>query len=305
MANQFDADILYEYLVLGYAQTRIAQEHGITQSEVSKLIRAYHLNEGNVAYGNGDCNQRGRYSNVSYDTICDFIDSGAYSFDEWLGGGDEYYDDGEYYEADEEYYDGEEAYYEEPDNSGYNESYNSPQQPQYRNGRKVTYVNVDEIEDDGEPLYRNGRKVTYVNPDDYDDDGNYIGGGGAGSSKGRMMLIIIALIIFGGSWLIKKYSDSSVIVASLIVLWRTKYLLYGLLPGVIFGLLKYFSCRSLREVLSTCGTWTWTALGLIVSGIAFFAKFSGADSGAALAAAFVMIIPGALIGFIGYKLFYR
>ena len=49
MANNFHADILYDYLVEGFSQQDIADRYGEEQSEISRIIREeYGLNRGNV-----------------------------------------------------------------------------------------------------------------------------------------------------------------------------------------------------------------------------------------------------------------
>ena len=87
MANNFHADILYDYLVEGFSQQDIADRYGEEQSEISRIIREeYGLNRGNVKWGKGANNQRGKYSFLTYDDICAFIDSGSMDIDDWRGG---------------------------------------------------------------------------------------------------------------------------------------------------------------------------------------------------------------------------
>ena len=101
--NSLDVDILYDYLVTGDSQQMIADRYNLTQREISNILtKNYGVNKGNVAWGTGSANQKGKYSNLSYDDICDFVNSGC-DFDEWLDDNDDdFYEDEDYYDDIEE-----------------------------------------------------------------------------------------------------------------------------------------------------------------------------------------------------------
>lgn len=276
MANNFHADILYDYLVEGFSQQDIADRYGEEQSEISRIIREeYGLNRGNVKWGKGANNQRGKYSFLTYDDICAFIDSGSMDIDDWLGGNN-----------------GQNDYTEEYDNGygdNYDNSYNN-----YNNNYSDTY---NQSYSNNSQYRGTKRKVTYVNPDDYDDNGNYRGS--KGSADGRLVLLGLGVIILFLGWLVSKIGNNGGILGqSIQILWHSDYLWWGVATGGIFGFIKYQSCKSLGEVFTTCGTWAWTGLGYVVGAVLFFLNYG------LFLPALMLGILGVIIFLIGYKLFY-
>ncbi|MBE7013686.1 MAG: hypothetical protein E7419_00585 [Ruminococcaceae bacterium] len=276
MANNFHADILYDYLVEGFSQQDIADRYGEEQSEISRIIREeYGLNRGNVKWGKGANNQRGKYSFLTYDDICAFIDSGSMDIDDWLGGNN-----------------GQNDYTEEYDNGyedNYDNSYNN-----YNNNYSDTY---NQSYNNNSQYRGTKRKVTYVNPDDYDDNGNYRGS--KGSADGRLVLLGLGVIILFLGWLVSKIGNNGGILGqSIQILWHSDYLWWGVATGGIFGFIKYQSCKSLGEVFTTCGTWAWTGLGYVVGAVLFFLNYG------LFLPALMLGLLGAIIFLIGYKLFY-
>lgn len=322
MANSLHADILYDYLVCGDAQQTIADNYGMSQSDVSKLLREeYGINKYNTKWGRGKHNQAGKYPNLSYDDICAFIDSGSMDLDAWLGGSDggyyeEDYDDGyddsydDGYAEDDSYddgYDADDSY--DSNGGGGNGGYSGGnygngggyQAPQHgSSGRRVTYVNPDDYTYEGPARSNGGRKVTYVNPDDYDDDGNYRGSGGGMSGSARGLLLILGIIILAAGWGIKKLADSENLFGLYLkLLWDVGYLWYGFIPGLIYGFFNYLGTRSIGAVLTNHALYTWTGLGYVIAGIVFFVKYT------AFFPALILVLLGLIIGFAGYKLFFR
>lgn len=276
MANNFHADILYDYLVEGFSQQDIADRYEEEQSEISRIIREeYGLNRGNVKWGKGANNQRGKYSFLTYDDICAFIDSGSMDIDDWLGGNN-----------------GQNDYTEEYDNGyedNYDNSYNN-----YNNNYSDTY---NQSYNNNSQYRGTKRKVTYVNPDDYDDNGNYRGS--KGSADGRLVLLGLGVIILFLGWLVSKIGNNGGILGqSIQILWHSDYLWWGVATGGIFGFIKYQSCKSLGEVFTTCGTWAWTGLGYVVGAVLFFLNYG------LFLPALMLGLLGAVIFLIGYKLFY-
>ncbi len=276
MANNFHADILYDYLVEGFSQQDIADRYGEEQSEISRIIREeYGLNRGNVKWGKGANNQRGKYSFLTYDDICAFIDSGSMDIDDWLGGNN-----------------GQNDYTEEYDNGyedNYDNSYNN-----YNNNYSDTY---NQSYNNNSQYRGTKRKVTYVNPDDYDDNGNYRGS--KGSADGRLVLLGLGVIILFLGWLVSKIGNNGGILGqSIQILWHSDYLWWGVATGGIFGFIKYQSCKSLGEVFATCGTWAWTGLGYVVGAVLFFLNYG------LFLPALMLGLLGVIIFLIGYKLFY-
>ena len=276
MANNFHADILYDYLVEGFSQQDIADRYGEEQSEISRIIREeYGLNRGNVKWGKGANNQRGKYSFLTYDDICAFIDSGSMDIDDWLGGNN-----------------GQNDYTEEYDNGyedNYDNSYNN-----YNNNYSDTY---NQSYSNNSQYRGTKRKVTYVNPDDYDDNGNYRGS--KGSADGRLVLLGLGVIILFLGWLVSKIGNNGGILGqSIQILWHSDYLWWGVATGGIFGFIKYQSCKSLGEVFTTCGTWAWTGLGYVVGAVLFFLNYG------LFLPALMLGLLGVIIFLIGYKLFY-
>lgn len=85
MVRNDDVDIVYDYLVKGLSQTDIADKYDYNQREISNILtKDYGLNKGNKAWGTGKENQRGRYSNLSYDDIYDFVHSGSKDIETWI-----------------------------------------------------------------------------------------------------------------------------------------------------------------------------------------------------------------------------
>lgn len=278
MANSFHADILYDYLVEGLSQQDIADRYGEEQAEISRIIREdYGLNKGNVKWGKGANNQRGKYSFLSYDDICAFIDSGSMDIDDWLGG------DGGCDNYTEEY---DNQYNDNYDNN-YNNNYSNTYNQSYQNN---TYTNTNQ--------YGTSKKrVRYVNPDDYDDNGNYHGS--KGSMDGRLVLLGLGVIILALGWLVSKIGNNGGILGqSVQILWHSDYLWWGVATGGIFGFLKYQSCKSLGEVFTTCGTWAWTGLGYVVGAVLFFVNYG------IFLPALMLGLLGVIIFLIGYKFFY-
>lgn len=276
MANNYHADILYDYLVEGFSQQDIADRYGEEQSEISRIIREeYGLNRGNVKWGKGANNQRGKYSFLTYDDICAFIDSGSMDIDDWLGGNN-----------------GQNDYTEEYDNGyedNYDNSYNN-----YNNNYSDTY---NQSYNNNSQYRETKRKVTYVNPDDYDDNGNYRGS--KGSADGRLVLLGLGVIILFLGWLVSKIGNNGGILGqSIQILWHSDYLWWGVATGGIFGFIKYQSCKSLGEVFTTCGTWAWTGLGYVVGAVLFFLNYG------LFLPALMLGLLGVIIFLIGYKLFY-
>ena len=276
MANNYHADILYDYLVEGFSQQDIADRYGEEQSEISRIIREeYGLNRGNVKWGKGANNQRGKYSFLTYDDICAFIDSGSMDIDDWLGGNN-----------------GQNDYTEEYDNGyedNYDNSYNN-----YNNNYSDTY---NQSYNNNSQYRGTKRKVTYVNPDDYDDNGNYRGS--KGSADGRLVFLGLGVIILFLGWLVSKIGNNGGILGqSIQILWHSDYLWWGVATGGIFGFIKYQSCKSLGEVFATCGTWAWTGLGYVVGAVLFFLNYG------LFLPALMLGLLGVIIFLIGYKLFY-
>lgn len=303
MANSLHADILYDYLVCGESQQDIADNYGISQKEVSDLLRLeYGINKHNTKFGRGKHNQAGKYPNLSYDDICAYIDSGSMDLDAWLAGAD-----GGYYE--EDYDDG--GYDDGYDDSGYDDSYDGGYNDGgYDDGNGGSYGNGGY--NGGGGSYGNGggyqapqrggsgRRVTYVNPDDYDDDGNYRGSGGGMSGSARGLLLILGAVILAVGWGIKKLADSENLFGLYLkLLWDVGYLWYGFIPGLIYGFFNYLGTRSIGAVLTNHALYTWTGLGYVVAGIVFFVKYT------AFFPALILVVLGLVIGFAGYKLFFR
>ncbi len=283
MANNFHADILYDYLVEGLPQQDIADRYGVNQSEISEIIReTYGLNRGNVKWGKGANNQKGKYSFLSYDDICAFIDSGSMDIDEWLGGNDGY--DNYTEEYNNEYEDNYDNSY---DNNNYSDTYSNNN---YSNTYNPSYSNNSQ--------YGTGkRRVRYVNPDDYDDNGNYRGS--RGSMDGRIVLLGLGVVILILGWLVSKLGNNGGILGqSIQILWHSDYLWWGVATGGIFGFIKYQSSRNLGEVFTTCGTWAWTGLGYVIGAVLFFVNYG------IFLPALMLGLLGAIIFLIGYKLFY-
>ncbi len=297
MSNNLHADILYDYLVEGFSQQDIANNYGITQSEVSKIIRErYGLNKGNKKWGKGSTNQLGQYPDLSYDDICDFIASGSKDLDGWLNGDgydddgydDDYDDDGCDDSCDDDYEDADENYNGGYQNNTYSGSGSQSNNQSYSQPYNQSY---------NHPQPTNRKTVRYVNPDDYDDNGNYRRSGL--SIDARVFMLILGVVIFGAGWLVSKLGNTTgTFGLYLQILWHSNFLWWGIVTGGIFGFLKYSSCRNLGEVLTTCGTWAWMGAGYVIGGIVFYVKY------AYLIPALMLAALGVIIGFIGYKLFY-
>ena len=71
--NSIDAEILYDYLVSGMSQSDIADNFDLTQPKVSQIIHSYGINKGNSQWGKGSRNQAGKFPDLSFDDICDFV----------------------------------------------------------------------------------------------------------------------------------------------------------------------------------------------------------------------------------------
>ena len=134
--RNIDVDIIYDYIVEGRSQNDIADDYGLTQSEISKKLREdYGFNKWNTAWGTGKANQSGRYSFLNYEDIEDFVDSGSKNIDRWL---DDRNSQDNYDDSDEDYEDND---YEDMNSNNYqsNTNYNGATQQK----RKVTYVNTN------------------------------------------------------------------------------------------------------------------------------------------------------------------
>jgi hypothetical protein len=115
MARKQDVDIIYDYIVEGDSQQSIADTYGLNQKEVSnRLTKDYGFNKGNVAWGTGANNDKGRYSNATREDIEDFIDSGSDDFESWYN--NRYDNDG--------YDDYEDSDYDEDNDYDYGDSIN-------------------------------------------------------------------------------------------------------------------------------------------------------------------------------------
>ena len=292
MANSLHAEILYSYLVEGESQQSIADRVGIPQSQISQLVREeYGLNKGNRKFGKGNKNQSGRYSDLSYDDICAFIDSGSRDIDAWLSGNDNGYEDDYEEEYEEEYYDEDDSddYYDDPQPSGGqgygNNSYNSNvPQPMNSYSSNQPYVS------------RSGKKQTYVNVDNYSRT--------APPSKtvidGRIVLLCLGIVILFVGYLVNKLGSSgSVFGNALTILWKSEFLWIGVVAGGFMGCVNYSRTRTISGAICDVSTWSWTGVAYFSAGIVFFVKYG------LFLPSLILAALGVVIFFVGLKLFYR
>lgn len=277
-----DADMLYDYLVSGFSQSKIADDYGMSQPDVSDLFcKRYGLNKGNTKWGKGKNNYSGKFPDLTYDELCDFVNSGSYDFDNWYNGGDDYYDDDydeeEYYEEED---DTEDNTYETPVNNSYSPVSNSSVTS--NSGNSHSYSNNNNSQSN-----RGQRKVTYVNTNNSNDAwGNII-------ALGFLALICFVL------WLVEGFSSNNVgIWDSLKFIYYSGYLWPSFSLGVIYGIVRFIMSKDLKDVFTCTGLYAWTGVGFVASAIKCYFDTQ------VFMPSIVLGVIGLIIGFVGYKLFY-
>ena len=264
-----DADMLYDYLVSGNSQQTIADDFNMTQPEVSDLFRnRYGLNKGNVKWGKGANNYAGKYPDLSYDDICDFVNSGSDDFDNWYSGGDDYYND-DYEDTYDNTDDVEDSDYEELIPNSYSSSASAS------NNRGTRSEN------------RGSRKVTYVNSDNSNDTwGNIVA---------LAFLILICFVL----WLLEGFNSNNLSIwDSFKFIYYSGYLWPSFSLGVVYGLVRFIMSKDLKGVFTNSGIYAWTCVGFIGSGVKCYI-----DTQVFLPSVMLGVL-GLIIGFVGYKLFY-
>ena len=231
-----DADMLYDYLVSGNSQQTIADDFNMTQPEVSDLFRnRYGLNKGNVKWGKGSNNYSGKYSDLSYDDICAFVDSGSRDFDSWYSDLDDYEEDDEVPVESFKTYDG-------------------PSKPV---SRKVS-VPVSNSSPRPRPNNYNNRRNT-----------------SSGDVWGNIAAIgLLALICFI-FWLIEGFSTNNMgLIDCFKFLFEYGYFWASFAFGVIYGVIRGFMSRDIKGLFTSTPLYAWTGLGFVLSGIKCYFDYS-------------------------------
>ena len=229
--RNIDVDIIYDYIVEGRSQNDIADDYGLTQSEISRKLREdYGFNKGNTAWGTGKANQSGRYSFLNYEDIEDFVDSGSKNIDRWL-------DDRNSQDSYDDYDDND---YEEDNNYQSNNSYNNQSNTNYnrpnQQKRKVTYVNTNS------GLNLSGKE-------------KLIG----------LFLLIIAVAIMS---VIEKPSEAFEYIMYYVT---EGYLLCSFAFAILYGLVGVFIAKiDFRDIIQRPHMFIYLALGFIACGIKYY-----------------------------------